>query len=110
MATHNLHTFLKNESSAIAINLMSGNMQKVTRNAAMDYITSEDSRQANNGCVVSNPAHADENVVIIVFAADESDKTIPTRANEALFEIREAARLNEIAELEARLAELKAKG
>lgn len=111
MANHNLHTFLQNNSAAVAINPQSANAQIVDRQTALDYISSPEARMAPNGAIVVNPHHSDSNVIVIVFV-DEIEKTVEIAklANAALYEIREDARLKEIAELEERLAYLRAKG
>jgi hypothetical protein len=108
--THNLHTYIKATSKAVACNPTSGDTYTLHRGTVIDYVSAEGSQQASNGAIVVNPAAADDNAIVIVFTHGEEDKTIVPSAQSALYEIREAARLAEIAELEARLAELRAKG
>lgn len=110
MANHNLFTFLRGESAAIGFYPNSATKVALDILDVDKYMKYEGAKQASNGSIVLNPNASANYVMVIVFADNQEDKTIGSRATSALFEIHEAARLKEIAELEARLAELRAKG
>jgi hypothetical protein len=103
----NLFTFLKGDCKAFAVNPQSGNTQSINKDTVLQYVFHSASEMADNECIVVNPTAADSNVIVIVFAASE-DEGLVRFAARALAQVRETKRFEEIAALEARLAELRA--